>query len=211
MADLTDVDAAQMTKITGASSDGTEQTPVQSTASGRLHTQNRIDPVPGQDVIYTIENVLRNGNKSMDVNGSVTPRDYDYTPPVGEVMYLENISFMFRDVGTMDTTDFGAIAGVLANGVQVLIRSKGTEYEITNIVDNMDVVSSFPSTFTPVSDNAGAIRGMLDEEDVYVGNMFFKTPIKLDNSTGDYVRFRIRDDIRGLNDFESRIKAWRII
>jgi hypothetical protein len=51
MADLSDKDAAQTVKITGADSTGVEQTPVGSTTSGRLKTESVFADGPGVDAL----------------------------------------------------------------------------------------------------------------------------------------------------------------
>jgi len=188
----------------------TDNTPI-GNVGDQVKIYASINPVPAQDVIYNVDNVLNGTNKSMDINGTNTPQNFYYTPTSGSTMFVESIMIMLEDGGTMDSGDFGAINGGLNNGVQILIKSKGVEYEICNLTDNMDIVTTFKSAFTPISDDQGNIRGMLDEEDVYVGILKFKTPIRINDSDSDYVRFHIRDNCGPLKQFEARIKAWRVI
>ena len=53
MSDITEVEAAGITKITGSEADGTEQTPVQSTPTGDLKTGDFLDN-GGLDKILTV-------------------------------------------------------------------------------------------------------------------------------------------------------------
>lgn len=53
MADIQDINAAQSVKVIGASSDGTEQTPVQSNAQGEILASD-ITQTAGLDTVITI-------------------------------------------------------------------------------------------------------------------------------------------------------------
>lgn len=53
MADISDIDAAQSVKLVGSSSDGTEQTPVNSTDLGQIKTSDTIDQ-QGEDTVLSL-------------------------------------------------------------------------------------------------------------------------------------------------------------
>ena len=166
------------------------------------------NPVPGQDVIYKNVALFNSGSKNMNVNGSTVNVNFDFTPGASEVWYIESISFLILDSGAMDFDDFGTVTG-LSNGVQILIRSKGTEYEYTNIKNNADISLVF--------DGAGGVEagegtvGWLDEDDYFFGRLILNVPIKLDNSTSDYIRFKIRDNLTSLTTVQASVRLWRVI
>lgn len=77
MADLTEIQAAQAVKVVGSDNTGVEQTPVQSTANGALHTNLRNDA--GTE-IATASNPLRTdptGTTTQPVSGIVTAKIQD--------------------------------------------------------------------------------------------------------------------------------------
>lgn len=166
------------------------------------------DPRPGKDVIYKNIALFDSSNKNMNVNGSSVNVNFDFTPGASEIWYIESISFLIIDSGTMDFDDFGSISG-LTNGVQVLIRSKGTEYEYTNIKNNADISLVF-SGRGGVQAGEDA-TGWLDDDDYFFGRAIFDVPIKIDNSTSDYVRFKIRDDLTLLTAVQASVRIWRVI
>jgi hypothetical protein len=206
MADINDINAAQTIKIVGSSSDGTEQTPVQSTIDGSIH--NKTDPRPLKNVIYNCHNLLNGSSKFMNVNGSAgSPINFEFLPSGSDIWFLDSIVLFLMDPGSMDYDDFGAISGSLTNGLRIVVRSNGVEYEIANIKDNTELVSYFLDSTSFGKDSSG----ILDDDDSYVGAMHFKNPIRLDASQGDYVRIQVRDNLNNLTSLQSSIKIWRII
>lgn len=167
------------------------------------------DPEPAKNVVYKDVKLKNGSNDSMDINGSSTPQNFDFAPGAGEVWYVEKMCIFLDDPGSMDRNDFGSInGGGLNNGVQILIRTKGTEYEHANLQDNMDINFSFSKTVGTYGEYNG---GFWNEEDVYTGECYFTNPIKLDGDQSDYVRFRIRDNITGLDEMKVSLRLWRVI
>lgn len=156
-------------------------------------------------IIWRIDNLRNGANKSMDVNGATTPQDFSFAPQSGEVYYLESLSFYLLDAGSPDPNDFGNIDGGLTNGLQIIARIGGVEYEIGNITDNMQVVGFF-------SDNVVLQEGLADflnNDDMFLGNKNFRQPIRLNGDTNDALIFRVRDNLNGLDELEVVAHAWR--
>lgn len=248
MADINDINAAQTTKIVGADTDGTEQTPVRSSTQGSIQTIEvddngrkgfnyssgekgvaarilsantstimdvttdnaafvKVDPRPLRNVIYRTTNLLNGTSKNMSVNGSGTPVNFQFVPTGSDIWFLESVGLFFIDPGTMDYNDFAGISGSLTNGLKLVIRSNGVEYEICNVVDNAQVVAFF-NQYTSLGKSSS---GIIDEDDSYTGHMKFDVPIKLNAATGDYVRFQVRDSFTSITGIESYAKLWRQI
>lgn len=163
-----------------------------------------VSPIPNQNVVYKIVNLLNGASKSMDVNGSGTPVNFSYSPGTGEVWYLESISILLTDGGTLDPDEFGSGTS-LTNGVDLTVSSGGSSFTISNMKDNMDVAQTFPNEGIQL--NGAALFG----EDGYQGTLHFDTPIRLDGDSSDYIRMVINDNITAVSFFTARARVWRII
>lgn len=164
----------------------------------------KVDPRPPFNVIY-IDDLFANGSStSMVVNGSSTSQDFEIGPPAGQIWYVDAISIIITDSGSTDVVDFGAISGGLSNGVQLIQEINSTEYVIGNYTNNAALSGAFIQQQVLSSDS-----GWFDSSDFFHGSKEFKPQIILNGDDGDKLIFRIRDDIRGLNNFKATVKAWR--
>lgn len=192
---------------------GSTQTAINDAATGakagvvgdRLKVTTDVSPVLPVNVIYACQRLLNSGSASMAVNGSVTPVNFDFIPASGETWYVETIGLFLQDNGTTSPTNFGSLA-TLTNGVDVLIRSNGVEYNYTNLKTNIDIAMCFRDNyFVP-----GTV-GLFETNDIAISEVIFKQPMILQNSTSDYVRFRIRDNLTGLDQFRAGCRVWRTV
>jgi hypothetical protein len=165
------------------------------------------DPTPGRDVIYKDVRVLNGSSKNIAVDGDPINVNFDFTPASGETWYIESISFFCLDSGSMDYDDFVTISGGLDNGLQILIRSNGTEYEYANLQDNGDISLVFAGTGQAGEDGSG----WLDQDDYFFGRAILNVPIKIANSTSDYIRFKVRDDLDSITTIQASVLVWRVI
>lgn len=163
-------------------------------------------PIPGSSVVYMSAKLLNGSSDSMTVNGSSVNVNFDFTPASSETWYVENISVFLQDNGATLPTNFGSLSGALANGIDILIRSGGTEYTIANIKTNMDLDLVFKE-----SPQIPGTSGLFESSDIYIGTIHFSVPIKVQNSTSDYVRMKVRDNLSGLDQLKARTKVWRAI
>jgi hypothetical protein len=155
--------------------------------------------------VYEVDN-LRNGSSAeMNVNGSVTPASYRYTP-TGEVKYIECLSMQLEDNATFSLTDFGGIGGALANGVQINVRTKGQLFTITNLRDNCGVLDRFNEDQILERRSAG-----LGTVNLLRGTLQFRNRIVLDPAMSDYIEVLIRDNLSGLTLFRVAHKSWRLV
>lgn len=172
---------------------------------GSQRTGSPFDPIPGRDVVYNIARLEDSGgSEDMVVDGSVTPVDFDYAPATDEIDYVESLMFMIDDNGNVPPNKYGSIATALTNGVQVLIQTMGTEYEIANMLTNADVSHTF------VRSGFSAGGGWLASTNLYFGELQFFVPMALDETQGDYVRIKVRDDLSKLSFQYAHVKVWRV-
>lgn len=182
--------------------DGTDYAEVGS--DNRLWVEAKINAIPATAVEYRGYPMEDSGGSyDMNVNGSVTPVDFTFTPGTSEIWYMERITWMFNDSGAAKPVDFGCIADGLTNGVLIKIKSNGTETTIGTIKNNIEVAQMFTeAAWTPTA-------GFMGGENVYMGSVLFRNSFKLSNATGDYVKFTVQDDLTGLDFFQINTLVWR--
>lgn len=172
----------------------------------RLKIAAATSPAPASNVVYAVQKLTNGGSEHMAVNGAVTPVNFDYTPASSETWFITAINVFLFDNGTTVPTSFGAIAGGLLNGVEIRVRSKGTEYLMGTIQNNIQMSLFFRDAyFVP------GTSGLFESSDIVVAKIQFENPIIIQNSTSDFVRFRIRDNLSSLDEFSAQAKVWKSI
>lgn len=197
-----------------AISQGSTQTAINDATTGakagvigdRLKVSSEASSVPASNIIYKCVRLLNGSSESLAVNGSVTPVNFDFTPASGETWYIETIGFFLQDNGTTSPTNFGSISGGLTNGVDVIIKSKGVEYTFTNLKTNIDLAMCFRDNyFVP------GTAGLFETNDIAISETILRNPVVLQNSTSDFIRFRIQDNLTSLDQFRAGTRIWRTI
>jgi len=181
--------------------DGTNEAEV--TANNRLKVEANISALPATPVEYKIVKLLNGSSPDMDVNGSSTPVEFDYTPDTDEVWYVERITFVLEDTGSPEPDDFGTISGPLSNGCLLEVQSNGNTIELANVTSNLEIVQSF------ANESYGDSNGILGSGASYKGSILFRNPFIIQDSTSDFIRMTIRDNITGLNFQQVSILLWR--
>lgn len=171
----------------------------------KLKTTSEVTSIAEKDVMYFFGKLYNGASSSMSVNGSSTPVYFGYAPGSGETSYLECLIFQIQDSGTTTFDKFGAITA-LTNGISILIKSKGTEYTFANFKNNESIMMLFNThgLITPTS-------GFIEQSDTYIGAVHFQKPIKLQNSTGDYIKFKVNDDLTAIDHIDASVRYWREI
>lgn len=173
----------------------------------RLKVTGTLNPTPAVNVVYKEVLLQSGGSAQMSVNGSSSSVNFDFTPGAGEIWYWEGISLLISDTGVVPQDEFGSLNSVLTNGLKLSVRTGGTEYEVVNLTDNTNLSLFFSeSSYTP----AGS-AGWLDDDDLFMGNKKWSTPITLSGDSGDFIRFQVRDNLNGLSNLQSMVKLWRTI
>lgn len=138
--------------------------------------------------------LLNGTSKDMNVNGSITPVNFNFTPTSGSY-YVEKIIIFIADTGTQSFDNFGAIAGPLTNGLLIKTKSNGAENDFINLKNNTDIAMSFHEHAVLL---AAISTGFLNSNDFFMGSISFNNPITLKSSTGDFLRATVRDDLTAL-------------
>ena len=200
MADLDNGEGSQDVKIYGNAGNVAEVT-----IDNRLKTTTAVSAVPETPVTYKSVDLMNGGDPDMAVNGSGTPVEFDFTPGSGEVWYVESITFIINDNGNSGPLDYGSIAAGLTNGFQLEVKSAGDVSTISNMKNNIEIAQVFHSqAWTPTA-------GFMNGENVFVGSLDFMHPFILAESTGDYLKGIVNDNLTGLNFQRVRLKIWREI
>lgn len=156
--------------------------------------------------IITIKDTLKNaGSKLMNVNGSVTPKVFTYSPVSGSAA-LTKLAVMINSPGTASFTNFGAISA-LTNGVLIEVVIGGVTTQISNIKDNADLCVVFnPSQFgSSAANTLGIPIGFGSSVAVFVGTLDFPEPMILTDS--DQIQVTIRDNLSTITNFLMGFKA----
>lgn len=142
------------------------------------------------------------GNVDMDVDGSVTPVNFDFAPSAGEVFYLENITFGLDDTGTATPIKYGNETA-LANGVEIIFHLDGSDYSVLTLKNNGDISLAF-------NNGVAQFEGgkFMNFTKGFIAKMDFATDITLNGDDGDYVRFVIQDDLSGLTFQRAAAQLW---
>lgn len=159
-----------------------------------------------QTKTYAIGKDFLNGaNNSMDVNGATTAQNFVIAPIAGQIFYITGMFGYLDDSGNLERTTFGALA-TLTNGLQIIADVDGTEYEISNLRQNMQFTGFF-SNFGIIPPSNKWFRS----ETFYFGSHDFFTPIVLVGDDGDQLIARVRDNLTGLDELYMQAKGYVII
>ena len=95
MSDI-DPDVARRTSIDDGADNGNV---ADVTSQRRLKVDAALSAIPTTPVEYKIVALEDAGSELMNVNGSVTPVEFDFVPATNETWYLERITFIINDNG----------------------------------------------------------------------------------------------------------------
>lgn len=160
------------------------------------------------DYIYESKKLLDGSTKEMSVNGSSTSVVYSYSPSGGDVIYIDKLTIILQDPGSMDVGDFGSIAS-LTNGVLIEYQSNGTTAEFANLQDNGDIATTFSSFWGPPVGGESGI-GFTDANDTIIATYEFPNPIELDAASSDYFRITIRDNLTSISFLQASVMTRKI-
>ncbi len=174
-----------------------------------LNTRN-IPGNPNLDIIFQDIDFTNDvgGTKTMAVDGSSTPAVFTYAPATDETHYILAISMFLEHKGKMDADAFGAIPLGLSTGWVLEKSIAGTVYQYGNFQNNMELINSFDdgAGITPTS------TGLFDTDDAFSGKTVFGLHgPKLVDSRGDFVRFRVRDDLTSMDFLQARVHIMRFV
>jgi len=180
---------------------GTDGTVIGNVADRLKVTPQATPPIDTIHRVFFLENNL--GEIQMNVDGSITPVVYSYDA-VG-IQYLDYLCMLVIDSGTMGGEDYGAIANGLTNGTIIEIKANGSTYTFSNLLNNFGINSTFETVFAP-----GTSSGWLDNNDIFYGCQRFSPAISLKQTTGDFIRATVRDELDSLQGHLVSFKLWEV-
>lgn len=159
---------------------------------------------PAAKVAWNCEALVNGSNNSMDVDGSSTPQVFQWTNSGSEPWYLQELSFLIYDPGSMDINDFGSITGTLSNGLLIEFQTNGNLYTFANLTKNTDIEMCFEGQGGVTGDES---TGWLDDDDWFSGISKFKPEITLNQN--DFIRATVRDNLIDLTELRMAIRKFR--
>lgn len=85
------------------------------------------------------------GEKNMNGDYSVTPKDFWIQPPAGAYWILQEVGVVVDGVANGQLADYGDVGGGLTEGIKFFLEIDGVEIDITassNFKNNADVLSN---------------------------------------------------------------------
>lgn len=157
--------------------------------------------------MISIQNLLNSSSKAMNVNGSVTPVSFSYSPESG-VSAITGMTILFKDDGSTSFDKFGAIMA-LTNGITINTNISSAISTITTIKDNADLCTRFH--FNQFGNSAVLSllsivtpEGFGNSNNVFIGYMDFLDPIILFNTDSIYVT--IQDNLTNIDFIQMACK-----
>lgn len=170
-----------------------------------VESKGTVSPIPDTHTIHRVVNLRKSdGSKSMKVDGSNTSVQFYFAPAAGEIWYVEKLTVVLLDVGTLDPGEFGATV-VITNGVDVGVTIHSIDHLIANMKDNKDLALTFSEDAVQI--NGAAFFG----SDGFMGNLDLKVPLKLEGDTNDSIWCQINDNLTSLDEFEIRLHMWKLL
>lgn len=132
------------------------------------------------------------GDNSLVVNGSITPVEFYVTPAENQIFDIATINIVIADNSAAGVSDYGSIAGPLANGVIFFVEVEGVKQDISYAFKSNADFAKESSSFDKYEMGSNA-RVILYKE------MFLEyTRGKLKIPYGSKFGVRVRDDLTGL-------------
>lgn len=157
-----------------------------------------------------LQSLLNGASKAMNVNGSVTPQSFSYSPVSGSVQ-IKAVTIVIRDEGNSALSNFGAISA-LSNGLQIKVNIGGVESTLFNIKDNADMCAFFSEKCF----GSSAVLSLLGittpvgfgaSNNIFCGEIDFDRPILLTDS--DSITGYVRDNLSQVDTLNMAIMLER--
>jgi hypothetical protein len=154
-----------------------------------------LDPVPAANLKHFVTRFLNSGAENMAV-GSGLPQVFTITVPSGQTWYLKALSFFIANAGGMASDKFGNTSA-LTTGVSLESQINGVAYTGDIVLRrNSDLAMTFSG-----GDSGGS--------SLFSG-LYEVTPnVTLKNSTSDYIRWRVSEDLTASTYITAAAHFWR--
>lgn len=158
-----------------------------------------------QDTIFS--HLRNSGSKNMNVNGSVTPVDFRYTCPVNKVIFLYRMNILITDAA-MKIDKFGGLTE-LTSGIEVGFYSNQDDLLIDPL-DGDTIKTNGDFAFLAGVDSTIKVGAGVDSMPIrWTFSRSVGGPIRLD--VGEYIQFKIQDDILNVNSFHAIVQGISIV
>ena len=137
------------------------------------------------------------------VNGSITPVDFFISPPADTTYEIFAVSLEISDSGAPALSDYGSVAGPLANGTLVFAVMGGVEVPLSAPVkENRDLITLGPNSSRFEYTASVTVT-------TYEFNLLetATSGILIQGNKGDSIGFRIADDLSSLINHSITIKG----
>lgn len=145
---------------------------------------------------------LKDGSSvEMNVNGSVTAVDFDYTVPAGLYLELYKMTMMMTD-GEIRWGDFAGLGTALTNGIEIQVLDSD-ENLLLDVTNSEDIKANEDLGFLAGTD---AIRAGSAGDTAYIADMVVAVgqhPMVL--APGSIVRAKVQDDLTGVSYLRTSI------
>jgi len=172
--------------------------PLLFTDTGLLKVDSSINPVPSQNTIEQTKFLLNGTAKNMNVDGSITPVVFDFSPGAGEVFQIGSICFYMAQAGGLASDKFENIPA-LTTGLLVEIQADGILRTFSNLQSNADLGVIF---------FGGSSTG---SKTSWEGQANFESTTRIDGDQGDFVRATVRDVLTSVILIQMAVRAGELI
>jgi hypothetical protein len=150
---------------------------------------DRYSTLPAENFVYQVT-YLESPTATIDqnVNGSVTPVDFKFSPP--STQYVKQLTFSVVGLNMASIMDYFNLSGGLTNGIKFLTKEGVLEREIFNVKKTIEL--SHAST-------QGIINNYIQgnaSEDIFIADMVF--PFESTFGPTRELIIRIRDDLSSI-------------
>ncbi len=146
---------------------------------------------------------LITGDTSMVVDGSAMPVEFFFQAEPNRQISINKLGFLVSDAGNTDFTNYGSLAGPLANGITLFTVIDGQEIPLTPVIKATADYFSIGALaqFVTLSGSSRLAN--------YTFSLFdYSEGIILDGDNGDILGIRINDDLTGLDLHEASLDGF---
>lgn len=162
-------------------------------------------------MIIQTNNLLNGASKTMNVDGSGTPKVFSYSPGGSVSVELVGLTCVMQDEGTTSLNKFGALTA-LTNGVLIQVTINSVTTTITTIKDNADLCTRFHGNHFGNSATLSLLgivtpEGFGNSTNIFMGHAEFNENGRILLTGADSISVTVQDNLTGLNSFQISCKV----
>lgn len=162
-----------------------------------------------------IFNLTNGGSKNLNVNGSLTPQTFTYSPGAGNIAIVTGLTCLLQDEGTTSFNKFGAITA-LTNGITVQITIGGVSTIWATIKDNADLCTRFNTNNQFGNSAVLSVLGIVTAQgfggsnNVFAGIFRFPSEYTVTLSDSDSISVTINDNLTAIDSFQMAVNVVKV-